>query len=1254
MSYIPITLNVAQLTQQQVQQMDGANLIQPNTFRNISIPRRRQAQYSVHEEHRKSVDPTLYQYRNPFPPQQLQYQQQQPIQPQNKIQMYQIQQSDQKYDPYLQSKPYYTSIQQQIQEKNKLYIQNQNASSNTNNYPLSYSSYANQVEQIPLQYNQQLINSTNQQPQYGTSLLKYNIVSSSNGKYSENEKQQIAKIAAKYRELKQINTNLMKKRHSIDGSQYIQSDPQSQLNNSYQVNNKFITPSNNSFISQSQNTSDLSLLYNQTPTVSQKAYAFQRLSVPVNTKESENNQNYQERLTNGIILGNTSNNTVEQNNISLNTSFNNDNFLSKPRSYSLSIRGDLNLQYPIKQNYDKIQSPVYKQPAMQNYLQNQTKLYGQSANPSQNTNSINTSLNANNFQSQTPYQNIRVLKTNINHHNQPTQINLNYKNDEDKKQQKNNQTNLDQYQSDTMKRNVNSYKKQESEGNPIFKAIINAHQARRQILSNSIHIQSVEVLNSAEKQQQNKENENIDREGQNIDIQNQKQQNLDHLRRDNEEKENIAAVKQVNTFSNNSSVVIEYNEVYKQDRIPISHAKMTQSKLVCDNHNSSIQSKLNQALAKEINVMKQSETLKQVPVQNLEDVKKFVDEQVKQIQIQCQAKYKQKQNLNDEDKTSKSAYFIKENSLSNSKNNQMGEGLIKSFNTNKINQNVDTSLNCSDLLQLSLSGLVTPITNNYQSNQQTDQKEAIQIFNNYQPSDRSLNEQKDNLQRQQEQNKQTLKEEQEFQKIDVKQSESVPQSSRSNNQLPTPPSDPNTKTSFYHKKNICKIAETFTFNTNLSSIQTQGSIDYNKIHNHQNQDTTKSNYTGNPIISRSPIEQIRYNQQQILKVDEKSLSCPSQNDITNKNEAIINSKEQEKVDQIADLEVSHQKLITIHSQYLSQNNSKQIKNFQNQDSQIGNDVDKNSIQQQILNNDQTDYKNTKSSIMTDINLKNEKNICDQYSEEIQNNSQNSPDHFSNQQGIFQQCSQTNNSVSQQDLKQKEIEIKDLSTENSPKIDEKIIEEFADSLYYQLNIERSLLQLKSGLSRKITELDHILPIYENDTNDQNNSGRQRGEYIESYRNRLNKILGTNYSIHDLNMIFQITNKGDNHEEGCPPDTIIKKEDILEVLLGTQNLTVTSKSQEISEETKKIIRNIIKETLRAQISFKEIKQKYKEFQYQLFLHISNGNKEIVTYSDFKAFLIKNGYQVRDQEMMLLIYRFHQPNTIRLTIQQFQFKN
>ncbi|KAL4498627.1 hypothetical protein ABPG72_019745 [Tetrahymena utriculariae] len=1247
MSYIPITLNVGQLTQQQVQQIDGVNLIQLNTFRNISIPRRRQTQYSIHEEHRKSLDTSLYQFRNPFPPQQLQYHQQYSVQPQNKVQMYQIQQNDQKYDPYLQGKPYYTSIQQQIQEKNKIYLQNQNANSNTNNYPLSYPIYPNQLEQIPLQYNQQQINPNNQQPQYGASLLKYNIISSSNGKYSENEKQQIAKIAAKYRELKQINTNLMKKRHSIDGSQYIQSDPQQQLNNSYQISDKIITPSNTSFINQSQNSSDLSLLYNQTPTVSQKAYAFQRFSVPVNTKESENVQNYQERLTNCIIQGNVNNNAIEQNNISLNTPFSNETFLSKPRSYSVSIKGDLSLQYPTKLGYDKIQSPVYKQPHLQSYLQNQMKLYGQSSNsPPQNTNSINTSLNSNNIQSQTPYQNVRVLKTNINHHNQPKQVNTNCKNDQDKKCQNNNQINLDQYQSNTMKKNVNSYKRQENEGNPVFKAIINAHQARRQILSNSIHIQSVEVLNSAEKQQQNKENENIDREVECKNNNHQKHQNLDNNKREIDEKENIN-VKQTNTFSNNSSVVIEYNEVYKQDRIPISHAKMTQSKIICDNHNSSIQSKLNQALAKEINVMKQSETLKQVPVQNLEDVKRFVDEQVKQIQIQCQAKYKQKQILNDEDKTSKSAYFVKEN-IAPPSNNQNGECLIKSFNINKINQNVDTSLNCSDLLQLSLSGLVTPITNNYQSNQQTDQKEAIQIFNNYQPSDRSLNEQKENQQRWQEEHQQIQKEQQDFQKIEIKQSESVAQSSRSNTQLPTPPSDPNTKTSFYHKKNICKIAETFTFNTNLSSIQTQGSIDYTNIHNNQSQEATKYNQISNPLISRSSIQQIRQNQQQILKVNENNSSCLSQNEINSKNQIITNPKGQKKVDQIADLEVSHQKLISLHSQYLSQNNSKQIKNFQNEENKNGNDAQNNSTEQQVLDDDQVDCKNTKNNIETDMNLKNEKNICNQYIEEIQNNSQNSPNSILSSQNTSQQSSLINNNVSQQDIKQKETEIKD----HFHKIEEKVIEEFADSLYYQLNIERSLLQLKSGLSRKITELDHILPSYENGTKDQNDNDQKKGESIDCYRSRLNKILGTNYSSYDLNIVFQITYKDENLEEDC--STLIRKEDILEVLLGTQNLTVTSKSQEISEETKKIIRNVIKETLRAQISFKEIKQKYKEFQYQLFLHISNGNREIITYSDFKAFLIKNGYQVRDQEMMLLIYRFHQPNTIRLTIQQFQFKN
>lgn len=55
--------------------------------------------------------------------------------------------------------------------------------------------------------------------------------------------------------------------------------------------------------------------------------------------------------------------------------------------------------------------------------------------------------------------------------------------------------------------------------------------------------------------------------------------------------------------------------------------------------------------------------------------------------------------------------------------------------------------------------------------------------------------------------------------------------------------------------------------------------------------------------------------------------------------------------------------------------------------------------------------------------------------------------------------------------------------------------------------------------------------------------------------------------------------------------------------------------MSEETKNIVRNILKETLRAEIHFKQLRSKFQQYQSELYLLISRGNKDILIYSDLK---------------------------------------
>lgn len=136
-------------------------------------------------------------------------------------------------------------------------------------------------------------------------------------------------------------------------------------------------------------------------------------------------------------------------------------------------------------------------------------------------------------------------------------------------------------------------------------------------------------------------------------------------------------------------------------------------------------------------------------------------------------------------------------------------------------------------------------------------------------------------------------------------------------------------------------------------------------------------------------------------------------------------------------------------------------------------------------------------------------------------------------------------------------------------------------------------------------------------------------------KLKNTLTIRLSLDEIKMIFGL-NKGDNY---------ISKEVILDVLLGSQSLNILNESEELTPETKKVIRNILRETKRAEIHLTELREKYKFCQEEIFKIIA-GDKSYISCSDLGLFFKKNGFDVREQETMLLIYRFNRQSTIRLS--------
>lgn len=82
-------------------------------------------------------------------------------------------------------------------------------------------------------------------------------------------------------------------------------------------------------------------------------------------------------------------------------------------------------------------------------------------------------------------------------------------------------------------------------------------------------------------------------------------------------------------------------------------------------------------------------------------------------------------------------------------------------------------------------------------------------------------------------------------------------------------------------------------------------------------------------------------------------------------------------------------------------------------------------------------------------------------------------------------------------------------------------------------------------------------------------------------KLKNTLTIRLSLDEIKMIFGL-NKGDNY---------ISKEVVLDVLLGSQSLNILNESEELTPETKKVIRNILRETKRAEIHLTELQEKYK---------------------------------------------------------------
>lgn len=103
--------------------------------------------------------------------------------------------------------------------------------------------------------------------------------------------------------------------------------------------------------------------------------------------------------------------------------------------------------------------------------------------------------------------------------------------------------------------------------------------------------------------------------------------------------------------------------------------------------------------------------------------------------------------------------------------------------------------------------------------------------------------------------------------------------------------------------------------------------------------------------------------------------------------------------------------------------------------------------------------------------------------------------------------------------------------------------------------------------------------------------------------------------------------------------------------------------MSETTRRVTRNILRETLKAEDQADTLRIRFKQCRNKLFEilqenpitplrnnYTSNMNNNDLTEValqcvEIKRFLLENGYHVRDHEMMLLIYRLNKPNTNRI---------
>lgn len=140
-------------------------------------------------------------------------------------------------------------------------------------------------------------------------------------------------------------------------------------------------------------------------------------------------------------------------------------------------------------------------------------------------------------------------------------------------------------------------------------------------------------------------------------------------------------------------------------------------------------------------------------------------------------------------------------------------------------------------------------------------------------------------------------------------------------------------------------------------------------------------------------------------------------------------------------------------------------------------------------------------------------------------------------------------------------------------------------------------------------------------------------MSAYCEKINAALGLSFSLQDASMVFASERR--LHQ-------FVKREDVFNVLFDMQNVAPMAYSEHsgtsagkdnigrvgMADETRKTVRNILRETLRAEASMDSIRREFSSVRLALF-EVIHGRAETQQYSsaltcgEMKKFFQVNGY-------------------------------